>query len=274
MSAVSAPASAPARRSTDLLHLASAAAEAAGRVITGTRASGLPVTAESKGLGDWVTSVDRDAEAAATSILRVATPEIPILAEEAGGRRAERLWVVDPLDGTTNFVRGFPMVGVSVALMEAGEPTVGVVIAPELGARWVAQRGLGAFDRSGRRLDLRGSPAAGVTATGFPFRHPEWHGRYLTVMNAALGEFEDLRRAGAASLDLAYCASSVWSGYFELGLGLWDFAAGALLVREAGGVVSDWKGDERAVFDSGDIVAGNPDWHARMLELIRRVEEE
>jgi myo-inositol-1(or 4)-monophosphatase len=274
MSGVSVPAVVPVRRPDDLLHLAIAAAEAAGRVITGARATGGRVVAESKGLGDWVTSVDRDAEAAATSILRVATPEIPILAEEAGGRRADRLWVVDPLDGTTNFVLGFPMVGVSVALMEAGQPTVGVVLAPELGARWVAQRGLGAFDRAGRRLDLSHAPAAGVTATGFPFRHPEWHGRYLAVMNAALGEFEDLRRVGAASLDLAYCAGSVWSGYFELGLGLWDIAAGALLVREAGGVVSDWRGDETAVFDSGDIVAGNPEWHRRMLGVIRRVERE
>jgi myo-inositol-1(or 4)-monophosphatase len=260
------------RRPADLLHLATAAAEAGGRVITTARAAGRRAIPESKGRGDWVTSVDREAETAATSILRMATPEIPILAEESGGTRAERFWVVDPLDGTTNFVLGFPMVGVSVALVEAGQPTVGVVSAPELGARWVAVRGEGAFDRSGRRLDLRAGPAAGVTATGFPFRHPEWHPRYLAVMNAALGEFEDLRRVGAASLDLAYCASGVWSGFFELGLGLWDIAAGALLVREAGGVVTDWDGDEDAVFRSGDILAGGPGWHRRMLELVRRVE--
>jgi len=260
------------RHAADLLHLATAAAEAGGRVITAARASGRAAVPESKGRGDWVTSVDREAEAAATSILRMATPEISILAEEAGGTRGERFWVVDPLDGTTNFVLGFPMVGVSVALVEAGQPTVGVVSAPELGARWVALRGEGAFDRSGRRLDLRDSPAAGVTATGFPFRHPEWHARYLAVMNAALGEFEDLRRVGAASLDLAYCASGVWSGFFELGLGLWDIAAGALLVREAGGVVTDWGGDPDAVFQSGDILAGGPGWHRRMLELVRRVE--
>ena len=96
--------------------------------------------------------------------------------------------------------------------------------------------------------------------------------RYLAVMSAALGEFEDLRRVGAASLDLAYCASGVWSGFFELGLGLWDIAAGALLVREAGGVVTDWSGDGDAVFQSGDILAGGPGWHQRMLELVRRVE--
>ena len=262
----------PARHRPDLLHLAAAAAEAGGRVITTARAGGLRAVPESKGRGDWVTSVDREAEAAATSILRMATPEIPVLAEEAGGTRAERFWVVDPLDGTTNFVLGFPMVGVSVALVESDQPTVGVVSAPELGARWSAVRGEGAFDRAGRRLDLRAAPAAGVTATGFPFRHPEWHARYLAVMSAALGEFEDLRRVGAASLDLAYCASGVWSGFFELGLGLWDVAAGALLVREAGGVVTDWDGDETAVFWNGDILAGGPGWHERMLSLVRRVE--
>ena len=260
------------RRPTDLLHVATAAAEAGGRVITAARAAGRRAVPESKGRGDWVTSIDRDAEAAATAILRTATPEIPILAEEGGGSWAERFWVVDPLDGTTNFVLGFPMVGVSIALVEAGQPTVGVVSAPELGSRWVAMRGAGAFDRAGRRLSLIDSPAAGVTATGFPFRHPEWHARYLAVMNAALGEFEDLRRVGAASLDLAYCAAGVWSGFFELGLGLWDIAAGALLVREAGGVVTDWAGDEAAVFASGDILAGTPDWHQRMLRLVRQVE--
>ena len=272
MGRMSGTAPAVARRSSDLLNLAIAASEAAGRVITAARAGGRRPVAEAKGPGDWVTEVDREAERAATSILRMATPEIPVLAEEAGGERAERFWVVDPLDGTTNFVLGFPMVGVSVALMEAGSPTVGVVTAPELGERWVARRGEGAHDRSGRRLEVRDRPAAGVTATGFPFRHPERRGRYLSAMTAALGEFEDLRRAGAASLDLAYCAAGVWSGHFELGLGLWDLAAGALLVREAGGIVTDWRGDPDAVFDSGDILAGAPAWHARMLALARRTE--
>jgi len=260
------------RRPTDLLHLAIAASEAAGRVINTARATGRRTIAEAKGRGDWVTAVDREAESAATSILRMATPEIPILAEEAGGTRGDRFWVVDPLDGTTNFVLGYPIVGVSVALIEGGEPSVGVVAAPELGARWVAQRGEGAFDREGRPLDLRQAPAAGVTVTGFPFRHPEWHARYLRVMNAALEEFEDLRRDGAASIDLAYCAAGVWSGFFELGLGLWDIAAGALLVREAGGVVTDWRGDPRGVFETGDILAGTPLWHRRMLELVARVD--
>ncbi len=260
------------RRRTDLLHVATAAAEAAGRVIVTARSSGLPHPAEVKGHGDWVTSVDREAESAAVAILRMATPEIGVLAEESGGERAARMWVVDPLDGTTNFVRGYPVVGVSVALIEAGEPVVGVVAAPELGRRWTAILGEGAYDRRGRRLDLSSSPATGVTATGFPFRHPEWRDRYLAVMEPALAEMEDLRRDGAASLDLAETAAGVWSGFFELGLGLWDIAAGALLVREAGGVVTDWHGDERAVFESGDILAGAPAWHQRMLAIVERVE--
>ena len=121
-------------------------------MITAARASGRAAVPESKGRGDWVTSVDREAEAAATSILRMATPEIPILAEEAGGTRGERFWVVDPLDGTTNFVLGFPMVGVSVALVEAGQPTVGVVSAPELG------RPMGRAARGGRLRPFRAPP--------------------------------------------------------------------------------------------------------------------
>jgi myo-inositol-1(or 4)-monophosphatase len=108
-----------------------------------------------------------------------------------------------------------------------------------------------------------------VVATGFPFRDKQRKvGRYLPAFEAALLGFEDLRRAGAASLDLAYTAAGVWEGFFELGLSIWDIAAGSLLVREAGGVVTDWRGDSRAVFVSGDILAGAPAWHATMLGLL------
>ena len=253
----------------DHLSIAIGAAEAAGRVISAARRRLVgPVAAESKGQGDWVTAVDREAEAAALAILTTATPDIPVLAEETGGSRGERYWVVDPLDGTTNFVRGFPMVGVSIALVVDGEPHVGVVSAPLLGERWSGRRGEGAVDRSGRLLDIRAMPAGGVTATGFPFRNPERRASYLRVMTRALDRFEDLRRPGAASLDLAYSAAGVWCGFFELNLASWDVAAGALLVREAGGVVTDWSGDPTAWLLSGDIVAGAPAWHERMLSLI------
>jgi myo-inositol-1(or 4)-monophosphatase len=178
------------------------------------------------------------------------------------------MWVIDPLDGTTNFVRGFPVVGVSVALMEEGRPVVGAVVAPLIGEGWSAALGQGAVDAGGRRLSVSTHPGSGVVATGFPFRRKERLPRYLPVMSAALQRFEDLRRAGAASLDLAYVGAGAFDGFFELGLGLWDIAAGALLVREAGGVVTDWAGDPNAVFVSGDILAGTPAWHEAMLDIV------
>jgi myo-inositol-1(or 4)-monophosphatase len=257
------------RTPSELQTLALAAAQAAGDVIRASRRDAAPLQVQLKGAGDYVTVVDRAAEAAAVAVLRDADSSIDVLAEERGGEVTERMWVIDPLDGTTNFLRGFPEVGVSIALVEEGVPRVGVVTAPLTGGEWSAIAGRGAFDASGRRLDIRGSAGRGVVATGFPFRCPENRSRYLPVLTAALDTFEDLRRAGAASLDLSYTAAGVWDGFFELNLALWDIAAGSLLVREAGGVVSDWQGDEQAVFRSGDILAGAPAWHERMLSLTR-----
>jgi myo-inositol-1(or 4)-monophosphatase len=257
------------RSNRDLCNLALAAAQAAGDVIRAARRDAAPLHTQMKGAGDYVTAVDKAAEAAAVALLREAEPEIDVLAEERGGEWSNRMWVIDPLDGTTNFLRGYPEVGVSVALVEEGQPTVGVVTAPITGGAWSAVAGHGAFDAAGRRLDVSARPGDGVVATGFPFRRPDIRARYMAVFAAALEAFEDLRRAGAASLDLAYSASGVWDGFFELNLALWDIAAGSLLVREAGGVVSDWSGDQAAVFVSGNILAGAPAWHERMLSITR-----
>lgn len=254
---------------SELRDVALTAARAAAVVIRAARHNAAPLHTERKGAGDYVTAVDRAAEAAALAVLREADPSIDVMAEESGGEVSARMWVVDPLDGTTNFVRGFPEVGVSIALVEQGVPRVGVVTAPLTGGEWSAVAGEGAFDGAGRRLDITASPGDGVVATGFPFRSPKNRPRYIPVMTAAMESFEDLRRAGAASLDLAYSASGVWEGFFELNLALWDIAAGSLLVREAGGVVTDWAGDEDAVFRSGDILAGAPAWHERMLAITR-----
>lgn len=251
-----------------LRELALAAARAAGELVVTAHARPGSLTAEVKSPGDYVTEVDRSAEQAAIRVLRAGAPDIAILAEELGGVRNDRMWVIDPVDGTTNFVRGFPVVGVSVALVEEGRPVVGAVIAPLLGEAWSAAEGQGAFDREGNRLAVSRHPGAGVVATGFPFRRKDRLPRYLPVMTAALQRFEDLRRAGAASLDLAYVGAGAFDGYFELGLGLWDIAAGVLLVREAGGVVTDWAGDSDAVFVSGDILAGTPSWHETMLGIV------
>ena len=255
----------------DLRALAVRATEAAGEVVR--QAMGTAVAADVKGHGDYVTAVDREAERAAVAVLAAGSPGIAILAEESSDAAVRpgsgRVWAVDPLDGTTNFVRGYPVVGVSVGLLEDGVAVAGAVCAPLLGESWSAARGLGAWDGRGRRLSVRTPAGAGVASTGFPFRKPDNRSRYLAVLEGALSEMEDLRRAGAASLDLAYAAAGVFDGFFELGLSVWDIAGGAVLVTEAGGVVTDWDGDPDGVWRSGDVIAGAPEWHERMLEVVR-----
>ncbi len=172
--------------------------------------------------------------------------------EEGGGERGDVGWFVDPLDGTANFLHGFPAVGVSVALVQLGVPVVGVVHAPLLGITYSASRGGGAFADGERMTVSERDAERAICATGFPFRaKADRLDEYLPVFEAALRRFEDLRRAGAASLDLAWTAAGVFDGYFEQALGPWDVAAGALLVREAGGVVTDWSGDDGGVAHVG-----------------------
>lgn len=238
-------------------------------MITSWEAGGAQLMTREKGAGDYVTAADHAAEAAAIEVLRRRSPGIPVVAEEGGGSGGERMWLLDPVDGTTNFLRRYPAVGVSLGLMEAGRPVVAAVGAPFAGELWSAALGEGAHDRRGRRLEVATGSGRGVVATGFPFRRPANLERYRGVLDLALERFEDLRRPGAASLDLAYSAAGVWDGFFELGLSAWDVAAGALLVLEAGGRVTDWEGDDRAVYLSGDILAGAPSWHERMLDIVR-----
>ncbi len=217
--------------------------------------------------GDYVTEIDRASEAAILEILARRTPGIPTLAEEGGGARGGTRWVVDPLDGTTNFARGFPVVGVSVALLDGRTPVAGVVAGPFLDLEFAVERGRGAT-LNGQPLPRlgRGDASTAVVATGFPFRIKHRLERYLPVFRGALERFEDLRRAGAASLDLAWSASGTLSGFFELGLGTWDVAAGAAMVLEVGGRVTDWSGGD-GWLESGDILAGPPAVHEVLLEL-------
>lgn len=222
---------------------------------------------ELKARGDYVTATDRRSEAAILEVLEREAPGIAVLAEERGGVRASTMWAVDPLDGTTNFTRGLATVAISVALLEGGKPVAGVVVAPYLGLEFTAVRGGGAF-RNGERVPQHRAidPASAVVATGFPFRDKELLARYLPMFGAALARFEDLRRAGAAALDLAWTATSSFDGFFELDLNTWDVAAGALLVEEAGGRVSDWSGGETWI-ESGNILAGAPGVHEALLKL-------
>jgi myo-inositol-1(or 4)-monophosphatase len=230
---------------------------------------------DEKGAGDYVTDVDRASERAIRALLREETPDISVLGEEAGGRALtsqRESWVVDPLDGTTNFVHGFPVVAVSVALVVDGRASVGAVDAPFLGETYCAARGHGATVRrsEGDSTPLRAAerpPERAIVATGFPFRRKHLLPNYIRVMSRALERFEDLRRPGAAALDLAWVAAGVFDGFFELGLSAWDVAAGALLVEEAGGLVTDWQGGADVL--SGNVLAGSPRVHPALLTVGR-----
>lgn len=214
-----------------------------------------------------MTVSDRRSEAAILEVLARETPGIAVLAEEQGGVRQSTMWAVDPLDGTTNFTRGLPAVAVSVGLIDHGRPEVGVVLAPFLNLEFTVARGRGAF-LNGERLPRFGmvDPSSAVVATGFPFRNKSRMPRYLRVMKGAIERFEDLRRVGAAALDLAWTGSGTLSGFFELGLSIWDVAAGAAIVIEAGGRVSDWSGGD-GWLETGDILAAPPAVHEVLLEL-------
>jgi myo-inositol-1(or 4)-monophosphatase len=251
-----------------LLRAAERAADAGGSIVA--EHFGSAGNAREKGPGDWVSDVDTSSESAVREVLELDSPSLPVFGEEGGGTRGDVGWFVDPLDGTANFLHGFPAVGVSVALVQQGVPVVGVVHAPLLGITYTASKDGGAFS-NGEPMTVSGRDAErAICATGFPFRaKADRLDEYLPVFETALRRFEDLRRAGSASLDLAWTAAGVFDGYFEQALGPWDVAAGALLVREAGGVVTDWSGDDRAWLASGDIVAGPPAVHAALLELTR-----
>jgi myo-inositol-1(or 4)-monophosphatase len=254
----------------ELAAVAVEAALAGAAVILGDHGSAGVVAEAKEAPGDYVTEVDRASERAVVEVLRDATG-LPTVGEEEGGRPAERYWVVDPLDGTTNFVHGFPVVGVSVALVDRGRPVAGAVHAPYLRETFVGARGAGAERRTAAgssplRVSDRPVDRA-VVATGFPFRRKDVLPRYLEVLGRALERFEDLRRPGAASLDLAWSAAGVFDGFFELGLSAWDVAAGGLLVEEAGGRVTDWSGGPDYL--AGDILAGPPAVHVELLRLAR-----
>jgi myo-inositol-1(or 4)-monophosphatase len=247
--------------------IACGAVEVGCREVLGGRA---PAAGDPKGLpGDWVTSVDLASERAIKGYLAAQAPEVPFRGEELGGAVSGLRWVVDPVDGTTNFVHGFWAVGVSVALVDGSVPLIGAIGAPFLGEVWHAAAGEGAVwvRDDGVAVPCRVSTreVGQAVGTGFPFRRKERLPRYLRTMEAALSRFEDLRRPGAACLDLAWVACGVFDGFFELGLAPWDVAAGGLLIREAGGVVSDWGGGDGWL--DGDILAGSPGVHEVLVGI-------
>lgn len=230
---------------------------------------------ETKAHNDFVTEVDRAAEAAIVDILREAFPEHGILAEESGhsgsenGRDAEYVWVIDPLDGTTNFIHGFPQYAVSIALARRGVPEHAVIFDPVSNELFTASRGRGAYMNDRRiRVSRCLRLADALLGTGFPFRQFADIDAYLAMFRDLAQKSVGLRRAGAASLDLAYVASGRLDGFWEIGLSPWDMAAGALLIQEAGGFVSDF-GGEGGYLKSGNIVAGTPKVFTELLLTVQ-----
>ena len=221
---------------------------------------------------DFVTEVDHAAEQAIIDVLHRAYPDHAILAEEsgatAGSPESEYTWIIDPLDGTTNFIHGFPQYAVSIALRHKNLITQGVIYDPTKNELFTASRGRGAYLNERRlRVSKRPQLAEALIGTGFPFRELQHLDEYLTMFREFTARTAGLRRAGAASLDIAYVAAGRFDGFWEMGLSPWDMAAGALLVQEAGGLVGDFRGDP-GYLDSGRIICGNPKIFAQLLQVI------
>lgn len=233
--------------------------------------------ADIKARNDWVSLADRDSERAIVSLLRERFPGDSVLGEEGADVRAGsgRTWIVDPLDGTSNYLQHFPIWSVSIGLKDGDEIVAGVVYEPLRDLFFTAERGAGAF-RNGQRMRVSDQAAVegSFLATGFPFRAQQYVSVYCRIFEDVIRVSKGVRRAGSAALDLAYTADGVFDGFFELHLAPWDVAAGSLLVTEAGGVVSDFSGGDRWL-KRGNIVGAPPGIHADLLGMIgRHVSEE
>ena len=255
-----------------MLNIAVRAARKAGNVIAKNYETPDAVEASQKGSNDFVTNVDREAERQIIEVIRKSYPKHTIITEESGelaGEDQDIQWIIDPLDGTTNFIKRLPHFAVSIAVRIKGRTEVAVVYDPMRNELFSAVRGQGA-QLNGYRLrtstarDLDGT----IMATGFPFKLKQHATPYINIVGKLFTQCADFRRTGSAALDLAYVASGRVDGYFEIGLKPWDFAAGELLVREAGGLVTDFVGAHGYML-SGNIVAGNPRVVKAMLATMR-----
>ena len=228
--------------------------------------------ADVKSRNDWVSAADRESEKAIMSCIRELSPGDSFLAEETGASagKSNRTWIIDPLDGTSNYLQHSPVWCISIGLRTGGEITAGLVYEPLRDIFFTAERGAGAF-RDGARLHVsdQDTVAGAFLATGFPFRAQEYVSVYCDIFENVIRVAKGVRRAGSAALDLAYTAAGVFDGFFELHLAAWDVAAGSLLVREAGGVITDFSGGDRW-FERGNIVGASPGVHRDLLGLINR----
>ncbi|MBL8491216.1 MAG: inositol monophosphatase [Rhodocyclaceae bacterium] len=254
------------------LNIAIKAARRAGQIINRASLDLERVKVGVKQQSDFVTEVDRAAEAAIIEILREAYPGHGILAEESGSSGpaggSEYQWIIDPLDGTTNFIHGFPQYAVSIALAHRGAVTHGVVFDPGRNELFTASKGAGAYLNDKRlRVSKRTRLDEALIGTGFPYRMFDHAEAYIAIFRELTKRTAGLRRPGAASLDLAYVAAGRLDGFWEFGLSPWDMAAGTLLISEAGGLVGDLTG-EADFLATGNIVAGSPKVFSQLLQVI------
>lgn len=255
-----------------MLNIAVRASRAAGKVIVRAFEQLDKVEAQSKGTNDFVTNVDLEAEKVIVETIRKSYPEHTIIGEECGvleGKENDYQWIIDPLDGTTNFVKGIPHFSVSIALKVKGKVEQAAIYDPIRGELFTASRGTGAQLNGCRiRVKQHKEITGTVLATGFPFKAKQHLNAYLEMFKALFVKTADMRRAGSAALDLAYVAAGRVDGFFEIGLKPWDTAAGELLVVEAGGLVTDFTGGHNHV-QSGNIVAASPRLLKELLQEIR-----
>lgn len=254
-----------------MLNTAIKAARRAGNVILRYSDQLDRLTIESKGRNDFVSEVDRSAEGEIIDIIRKAYPSHAILAEESGEQSGDDYqWVIDPLDGTTNFLHGYPQYAVSIALLENGKLVQAVIFDPLRDELFTASRGAGA-QLNDRRI--RVSPVSkmeyALLGTGFPFKEFDYLETWISCFRDLLPMSSGVRRAGSAALDLAHVACGRLDGFWEIGLNRWDIAAGCLLIEESGGLVSDFNNGQDFL-ESGNVIAGNSKLHSELFEVISR----
>ncbi len=253
-----------------MVNIAVRAARRAGELMIRqlNRLESLEITEKSR--NEYVTEVDRIAEDAIIEVIYDHYPDHSILAEESGQRGSNEFqWIIDPLDGTTNFIHGFPVFAVSIAVTHNGQLEHGVVYDPLRQEIFTASRGQGAqVDGRKIRVSKRPSMQHSLIATGFPYRGDKEHlDNYLEMLKSVISVSAGIRRPGSAALDLCYVAAGRVDGFWELGLNIWDIAAGALMIKEAGGRISDFHGTD-AYLQSGDVVAGSPKIYAGLSKIL------
>jgi myo-inositol-1(or 4)-monophosphatase len=255
-----------------MLNVAIKAARAAGAIINRAALDVEAVRISQKQVNDFVTEIDHASEKVIIDTLLTAYPDHGILAEESGSQHgnplADHIWIIDPLDGTTNFIHGFPVYCVSIALQVRGKIEQAVIYDPTRNDLFTATKGRGAFMNDRRlRVSKRTRLQECIISTGFPFRKGDNFNQYLRMMGDVMQRTAGLRRPGSAALDLAYVAAGFTDGFFETGLSPWDVAAGSLLVTEAGGLIGNFTG-ESDFLEQKECLAGAPRIYGQLVTIL------